>query len=826
MLKNISNISFKVEASGLLNKALKTLERRKFDAILLDLNLPDSVGIETASKTLEVVRDTPIIILAGLNEESLAISTVKMGIQDYLVKAQLNSILLIRAIQYAIERKKTEQKLKESEKKYKDLFKQCPMAILLINFEGIIEDCNSSTEVLFGYAKKELLGIDFLKFDKIPLDTKLILAKSFSKFLKTGLPELSEIQMYRKDGKMIWINSHPINVTIDEKSYILVLIQDITERKKVEKELLLERDNFLNILNSMEDGVYIVDQNYNIEYVNPILIKEFGRYEGKKCYDYFEDREEVCPWCKNQEVFKGETVRREWYSAKNQKTYDLIDTPLKNADGSVSKLEIFRDITERKKKEEKIRLQSEIIENMSEGVYLIKLDNGTIVYTNPAFEEMFGYNPGEMIGKNVAIVNAPTDKTPEEIREEIMGDLLENGEWHGEVLNIKKDGTSFWCYANVSLFDHPEYGRVIVSVHTDITERKKTEVKLKESEAKHRGLLETAVMGLIEIDILLNKISYINPKLLEIVGYTREELKDNSIFYKLIHPEDLEELFTSNGDRDVEFRIYSKEGKLKWLSGTRKYTISEKGELINVRLWLQDITESKEIEEIKSSLLTRFSHEFKTPLISIKGFADFLLTEYKVNLDEKMLSFLRRIKEGSNRLEALINLFMESSHLEKAIIRVNLKQEDVSDLIQEVLQELEGFIGMRKHIINVSLDEKLITNIDKEKIYTVISNILINAINCTPQGGKISIKSSMDKNFLTISMKDNGIGLTEEEKNLLFKPFGKIERYGKGWDITAGGMGMGLYISKEIIELHGGKIWAESEGRSKGSEFYFSLPIK
>jgi len=116
---------------------------------------------------------------------------------------------------------------------------------------------------------------------------------------------------------------------------------------------------------------------------------------------------------------------------------------------------------------------------MSEGVYLIKLEDGTIVSNNPAFEEMFGYNPGEMIGKDVAIVNAPIDKKPEETKDEIMGILKETGEWHGEVLNVKKDGTPFWCYANVSLFDHPEYGRVIVSVHTDITERKKVKENIR-----------------------------------------------------------------------------------------------------------------------------------------------------------------------------------------------------------------------------------------------------------------------------------------------------------------------------------------------------------
>ncbi len=138
---------------------------------------------------------------------------------------------------------------------------------------------------------------------------------------------------------------------------------------------------------------------------------------------------------------------------------------------------IARNITERKKKETEIRLHSEIMTNLSEGVYLIRLDDGIIVFTNPRFEEMFGYDPDEMIGKDVAIVNAPTNKTPEGTKEEIMEILRETGEWHGEVKNIKKDGTHFWCYANVSLFDHPEYGRVFVSVHTDITERKKAEEK-------------------------------------------------------------------------------------------------------------------------------------------------------------------------------------------------------------------------------------------------------------------------------------------------------------------------------------------------------------
>lgn len=131
----------------------------------------------------------------------------------------------------------------------------------------------------------------------------------------------------------------------------------------------VEKRNFFNILNTMEDGVYIVNQQYGIEYINPALKNEFGEVAGRKCFEYYYGRKEPCPWCKFPEIKKGESIRWEWDSVKSNKIYDLISTPFKNFDGSLSMLQIFRDMTEFKKAsaavEKANHLKSEFLANMS-----------------------------------------------------------------------------------------------------------------------------------------------------------------------------------------------------------------------------------------------------------------------------------------------------------------------------------------------------------------------------------------------------------------------------------------------------------------------------
>src|SRR4030042_5615172 len=191
--------------------------------------------------------------------------------------------------------------------------------------------------------------------------------EAFSQAIRKPDISLSvELQGRHKDGSLRILEVKGKNL-LDNPAVagIVISSRDVTERKMAAEALRREREKLINILDSMEDGVYIVNQENNIEYINPILEKEYGPINGRKCHEYFEGQKEVCSWCKNKEVFEGKTVRWEWFSSKTGKTYDLVDTPLRNPDGSISKLEIFRDITERKQAEEALNKLNRTLKALS-----------------------------------------------------------------------------------------------------------------------------------------------------------------------------------------------------------------------------------------------------------------------------------------------------------------------------------------------------------------------------------------------------------------------------------------------------------------------------
>jgi len=344
------------------------------------------------------------------------------------------------------------------------------------------------------------------------------------------------------------------------------------------------------------------------------------------------------------------------------------------------------------------------------------------------------------------------------------------------------------------------------------------------------------------------RIIYANEAIAKILEYSLDEImswtKSFNILNNVIHPEDLQMLREQRrrrqmGDLNVKpnssYRIITNSGRIKWIDQYSKVIIyhGKEAELISII----DITEKKHAEEIilqenlklmelnkmKEDLITRVSHELKTPLTSIYGASQVLLNQFKEELDENVLNFIEISHRGGIRLKKLIENLIDTSKLKSGKLILNKTSEDLVAVVNDCVEEMMFLAQNRNIVINTNLNNKIHFQVDKLRLEQAITNILSNAIKNTPSQGQIYVSIIETKNVVDISIKDTGIGITLEEKKLLFEKFGKIERYGMDLGVDIEGVGLGLYISKEIVELHGGQIIVESEGRNKGTEVTIKL---
>lgn len=289
------------------------------------------------------------------------------------------------------------------------------------------------------------------------------------------------------------------------------------------KQLSESEERFRNLYETSIIGLYRTTPDGQFRMANPTLVNmlgygsfhELAQIEQESSYV---DSGQRADFKKILEEH-GEVVNFEIERYCKNGAIILVSESVKRGKDNAGKIVYdgtVEDITSRKRAEEELRLQSEVIANMNEAVYLIRAKDGTIVYTNTAFETMFGYNHNEMLGSHVSIVNAPTQNDPNETAKEIINLVEKEGSWKGEIHNIRKDGTIFWSYATVSKFDHSKFGKVFVSIHKDISLHK-------HAEEKYKHILDTALDGFWTTD-MSGRLLEVNHSYCQMSGYTRDEL--------------------------------------------------------------------------------------------------------------------------------------------------------------------------------------------------------------------------------------------------------------------------------------------------------------
>jgi len=241
----------------------------------------------------------------------------------------------------------------------------------------------------------------------------------------------------------------------------------------------------------------------------------------------------------------------------------------------------------------------------------------------------------------------------------------------------------------------------------------------------------------------------------------------------------------------------------------------------------QEIRKREELERIsqaKTEFISITSHQLRTPLSAIKGYLSMVLDGTFGEISEKSKKVLEKVYQMNERLIRLVNAFLGVSRIELGKIKLNLERISIEDLISEVMFEFEGQakekgLYLKFERPKIPLPKMLI---DEQKMREILTNIIDNAMKYTHQGG-INVRLESFKNKAKIAVADTGEGLTKEEISKLFEKFSRGSAGAKFW---IEGVGLGLYVARKFVELHGGKIWVESKGKRKGSTFYIELPIK
>lgn len=598
------------------------------------------------------------------------------------------------------------------------------------------------------------------------------------------------------------------------------------------------------VIEGMNEGMIVLDATNQIVDINQTaqtILNLSGEQEpiGKRVSEVFTTRPDLIERYQNvanaqDEISFGEGDARRWY--------ELILSPLKDRQKNlIGRVILIRDITVRKRSEEQLRQLSRAVESSPTSIVITDAA-GKIQYVNPKFTEVTGYTREEALGENTNILK--TDLTPTYTHPQLWSTITSGREWHGEFCNRKKNGELYWEFASISPIEDAD-GKIthFVAVKEDITERKRTQALLQESELRFRQLVENASDLIYKTDER-GYIIYANEPVLRILGYSSEAEVLGKHYLELTAPDyrkTLKHTYTRQYISRTkstyhEFPTMAADGREVWL-GQNVQLIMDGDQLIGFQAIARDITAIRQAQEAlhiaydqaleasraKSQLLAKVSHELRTPLGGILGYAELLQTGMFGPLAESQNKPVNEILQSANYLNEMVKELLDEAQIQANTSILKCRMFSPATLLQGAAAAME-ILAQRKGLefstcIDPSLPQELYG--DEHRLQQILINLTGNAIKFTKEGRVCISLLRSDPDHWTIHVKDTGIGIPKEAQSSIFEPFHQADNA-----ITRDnpGIGLGLSITKQLVELMGGRIKLESEVGA-GSTFEILLPI-
>ena len=361
----------------------------------------------------------------------------------------------------------------------------------------------------------------------------------------------------------------------------------------------------------------------------------------------------------------------------------------------------------------------------------------------------------------------------------------------------------------------------------DISDRKRAEANLQESELRWRSLLENVRLLVVGLD-LEGKIYYINPYFLELVGYTREEVIGRNWFKNLVPPYEQDKvksyfisMIKQQSHPYNQNSIRTKSGEERIIAWNHTLMRDLQGNAMGTLSIGEDITERYAIQRMKDEFVSVVSHELRTPLTAIHGGLDLLTTGLVSPESPQGKRILQIADESTARLVRLVNDILELERLESGKINLVMATVDAVDLMLRAVDQVQIMANRAGIIIEVE-QQDLEFIADGDRLIQVLTNLLSNAIKFSPKSSTVWLKveSQVDEGSIVFTVKDQGRGIPKDKLENVFERFHQIDASDSRRE---GGTGLGLAICHNIVEQHGGKIWVKST-LGEGSSFFFSIP--
>ncbi|MDN3657918.1 ATP-binding protein [Ferruginibacter paludis] len=492
------------------------------------------------------------------------------------------------------------------------------------------------------------------------------------------------------------------------------------------------------------------------------------------------------------------------------------------------------------------------IEKMNEGALTLNID-GLILYANSRFAEMVALPLSKVIGHPFL------QFVPLEYKK-VFTESIHNG-WQahnkGEIIITRSDGHCIPLLFSLSTLELDE-GMALNMILTDLSLQKEGEQRLKETNEqllkansyveRMNDELELKVKERTK-DLLISRenfkfladnipviawtalpdgtINYFNQRFYEYAGVDASEFFMND-WMQVIHPEDRgktiaqwQHAIKTGQPLDIEYRFkYAPDDSYHWHYGKGLPYKNEEGHIIAWFGTSTDIELQKKELEQKDEFISMVSHELKTPLTSLKGFTQLLMFTTKQDNNNQVDGYLETMNNQINKLTRLIADLLDITKSKAGELQFDNELFDFNELVKEVAGEMQ--LTTIKHTIAIKLTTTVEINGDRDRIGQVITNLISNAIKYSPAADKIIISTRIENNKIILCVQDFGIGISRLQQPNLYSRFYRVLDTSEAH--TFPGMGLGLYISKNIIEKHMGKMWLESEP-GKGAKFYFALMI-